>query len=327
MVALDEGRGELMNLGKKSLEEFKALTQQLLMHMSPGDLAAVLFPPAMGVDVLQGVLSEQPIEDDGFNPEFPDAALMSAVLDMAHWLAKNYFKTSIQNAEVLKTDTPVLLVGNHSGGLMPLDALFAFDEIRSRVSPDVITHPLAHDFAYIAPRIRNSATRLGILRAKPQNALDALEAGHNVLVYPGGDEDAFRTFAERNQVVLAGRKGFIRLALQAKVPIVPLVSVGLQESFIVLTKGRQIGQKLGLKKWFRTEIFPLAFSLPWGLTTAFAPFLPLPTAIDMRFLAPIHLSGAPDDDHGVDCAYKHVESVMQTAMDELTAHRVPFFGR
>lgn len=327
MVALDAGRGELMNLGKKSLDEFKALTQQLLRHMSLRDLATVLFPPAMGMDVLQGVFSDQPIEDSGYNPEFPDMELMTAVLDMAHWLAVNYFKTTVQNVDVIKPGSPVLLVGNHSGGLMPLDALFIFDEIRSKVSPEIVVHPLIHDFAYTAPRIRNAATRLGILRARPKNALDALNDGRNVLVYPGGDEDAFRTFSERNQVILAGRKGFVRLALQAGVPIVPIVSVGLQESFIVLTKGRQIGQKLGLKKWLRTEIFPVALSLPWGLTPAFSPFLPLPTAIDMRFLAPIHITGSPDDDHAVDCAYKHVESVMQAAMDELTANRVPFFGR
>ncbi len=315
-----------MNLGKKSLEEFGTLARRLLEHISIRDFATVLFPPALGIDVLKGVLSEDPVEDDGFDLRYPNQEVLTAVLNMAKWLSVNYFKTTIQNVSVLNPSTPVLLVGNHSGGLMPLDALFAFNEIRTKVSPEMIIHPLIHDFAYTAPRIRKLVTQLGILRASPQNALEALKAGRSVLVYPGGDEDAFRTFSERNQVILAGRKGFVRLALQAGVPIVPLVSVGLQESFIVLTKGRQIGQKLGIKKWLRTEIFPLSLSFPWGLTCGFAPFLPFPTAIDMRFLAPIHLTGSPDDEHSVDCAFEHVQSVMQAAMDELTANRVPFFG-
>jgi 1-acyl-sn-glycerol-3-phosphate acyltransferase len=316
-----------MNLGKKSLEELKHLMQQLLLHMTPRELATMLFPPAMGIDLLQGVLSRTTPEDAGFNPDYPETALLEAVLELARWLSTNYFKTTLSGVEVLSADAPVLLVGNHSGGLMPLDALFAINEIRDNVSKAAVVHPLVHDFAYIAPRIAKLAERMGILRASKENAIDALRAGRNVLVYPGGDEDAFRTFQQRNQIVLAGRKGFIRLAMRAGVPIVPLVSVGLHESFMVLTKGRKLGRKLGLKRWLRTEIFPVALSLPWGLAPAFSPFLPLPTSIDMRFLAPIHLEGSPTDDHLVSCTYDHIVSVMQSAMDEMVENRVPFFGR
>ena len=316
-----------MDLGKKSLEELKVLTQKLLDHMSVRDLATLLFPPAMGLDVLQGVLAETPLEDDGFDLDYPEAPLFDAALNMARWLATKYFKTTINNVEAVKPETPCLLVGNHSGGLMPLDALFAMNEIRDKVGEHQVVHPLVHDFAYIAPRIAVLAKRMGILRASPENAHAALRAGRHVLVYPGGDEDAFRTFAERNQIVLAGRKGFIRLAMEAGVPIVPLVSIGLQESFVVLTKGRSMGKKLGLRKWFRTDIFPLALSFPWGITSAFSPYLPLPTSIDMRFLSPVYVEGSPDDEHAVTCAYDHILSVMQAAMDEMAEDRVPFFGR
>ena len=315
-----------MNLGKKSLEEFRVLGAKLLEHMSWKDLAAVLFPPAMGIDVLSGLMSDTPVEDNGFDPEYPEAALLDAVLDVSKWLSVNYFTTSILGTEHVPKDGPVLLAGNHSAGLMPLDALFAMNELRES-GMETPVHPLVHDFAYTAPRVAGSARRLGILRAKRENALAALRAGRHVLVYPGGDEDAFRTFSERKQVILAGRKGFIRLAMTAKVPIVPLVSVGLQESFIVLTKGRSIGRKLGIKKWLRTEIFPISLSLPWGLGPAFTPFLPLPCSIDMRFLPPVHVEGSPDDDAAVGAAYDRILNAMQDAMDEINRDRVPFFGR
>jgi 1-acyl-sn-glycerol-3-phosphate acyltransferase len=210
---------------------------------------------------------------------------------------------------------------------MPIDALFAISELRRSVSPSFTVHPLVHDYAYKAPRIARSAKRLGILRAKKEAAKAALEAGRAVLVYPGGDEDAFRTFSERNRIVLAGRKGFIRLAMETKTPIVPLVSVGLHESFIVLSKGRRIGQTLGIKKWLRTDIFPISLSFPWGIGPAFAPFLPLPTSIDMKFLSPIYPTGSPDNEEVVEETYHLVKNAMQSAMDELVAHRVPFFGQ
>ena len=316
-----------MNFGKKSLEEFRELSKKLLERIPAADLAAVLFPPSMGIDLINGMLSEHPPEDEGFDPAYPEVETLNAVLAMARWLSENYFTVRIGNAASVPSRGPVLFVGNHSAGLMPLDALFAMNELRNRHPELPPVHALVHDFAYMAPRIARSAKRLGILRAGKQNAIDALSAGRPVLVYPGGDEDAFRTFKERNRIILAGRKGFIRLAMKANVPIVPLVSVGLQESFFVLSKGRNIAKKLGLKKMFRTEIFPLSLSFPWGLGPAFAPFLPLPCAVDMRFLEPISPDGSPEDDDAVTAIYERVLKAMQTAMDELCQDRVPFFGR
>ena len=168
---------------------------------------------------------------------------------------------------------------------------------------------------------------MGILRADPVNATAALAAGRHVLVYPGGDEDAFRTFADRNRVVLAGRKGFIKLAMQAGVPLVPLVSVGLHESFVVLSQGRGIAEKLGIKKLLRTDLFPVALSFPWGIVPAFAPFLPLPTSVEMRFETPFYLHGSPDNTDAVDAAYEQIESTMQSSLDELSQDRIPFIGR
>jgi 1-acyl-sn-glycerol-3-phosphate acyltransferase len=317
----------LLSLGRERMDELKQLVDRLMKHLSPADLLTLLFPPALGLDVLYGLLSDEPAEDGGFNPEYPEPELLEAVLNLAAWLSKNYFRTTIYDVENIPRDTPVLLVGNHNGGLMSLDSLFIINEIRRHRNDATVVHPLVHDFAYVAPRVAKSAQRMGILRAKPEHALAAFKAGRHVLVYPGGDEDAFRTFRERNRVILAGRKGFLRLAATGGVPIVPLVSVGLQESFMVLSKGRGIGQRLGLKKLLRTDLFPIALSLPWGIGPAFAPFLPLPTAIDIRFGKPIEIRCAPDDEAALLAAYEEVSTAMQAMMDELTEGRTPIIGR
>jgi 1-acyl-sn-glycerol-3-phosphate acyltransferase len=318
---------QLMSVGKERLDELKALGDRLFVHLSPADLLTVLFPPALGLDVLYGKLSNEPPQPGGFDPGYPEPELMRAALDVARWFSKHYFRVKVHGVENMPSDTPVLLVGNHSGGLMPLDALFAINEIRDHQGEETVVHPLVHDFAYIAPRVARSARRMGILRADPSSAADALAAGRHVLVYPGGDEDAFRTFADRNRVVLAGRKGFIKLAMASGVPIVPLVSVGLHESFIVLSQGRGIAEKLGLRRFLRTDIFPISLCFPWGIVPAFAPFLPLPTAIEMRFEAPVYVNGDPDNTVAVDAAFENVERTMQSTMDELSKDRIPFVGR
>lgn len=321
---------ELKKLGAKRLSELKGLADELFVHMSPKDLITLLFPPALGLNLLKGALSGVRFHDEKFtteNNDCPDPELMKVVLKMAKWWSAHYFSTKIHHVENISPNRPALLVGNHSAGLMPLDALFAINEIKSHIGEDERIYTLVHDFAYMAPRIAKVAKRVGVIRAHKDNALQALQSGGHVLVYPGGDKDAFRTFSERKKIVLANRKGFIRLALQANVPIVPLVSVGLHESFFVVSKGESLAKKLGLKKTLRTDVMPFSFSFPWGFVPAFFPFIPLPTSIEMEFCPPIDVQGDPNDNELVDSIYQQVETVMQTTMDKLYENRTPIFGR
>jgi 1-acyl-sn-glycerol-3-phosphate acyltransferase len=307
--------------------EFKQLGSELLEHIPARDLAAIFFPPALAYELLGGMMSPEHIEGGDFEPELPEPELARVVLDMARWFSTRYFKTNIEGVEHVPTEGPVLLVGNHSAGLMPMDALFAYDAIRQRQGDRRWVHPLLHDFAYNARSAARHARRLGIMRASHDNARAAFEDGRIVLVYPGGDRDAFRSFADRYRIVLAGRKGFVRLALEARVPVVPLVSVGLHESFIVLTRGDQLADRLGLKKLLRTDVLPIGLGLPWGLFPAFFPFLPAPTSIDMRFLEPIEIEGDAADAEAVEQGYSRIERAMQDAMDDLSRDRLPWLGR
>ncbi|MBW2277901.1 MAG: acyltransferase family protein [Deltaproteobacteria bacterium] len=309
------------------LTEFKELGTELLEHIPARDLAAILFPPALAYEVLGGLMSGARPEGGDFELDLPEKEVTRAAVNLARWFSRRYFKTKIEGAKRMPAKGPVLMVGNHSAGLMPMDALFAIDALQRIHGADRIVHPLVHDIAYAAPSVARHARRLGILRASHDNARAAFEAGRAVLVYPGGDQEAFRPFTERHQIVLAGRKGFVKLALQAGVPIVPLVSVGLHESFIVLSRGDRVAEKLGLKKLLRTDVMPIGLGLPWGLFPAFFPFLPAPTHVDMRFLDPIELDGDPEDDAALAEGYDRVESAMQEAMDDLSRDRVPWLGR
>ena len=102
--------------------------------------------------------------------------------------------------------------------------------------------------------------------------------GGVVLVFPGGDDDAYRsTFAE-NVIDFNGRKGYVRTAIAADVPIVPTVSIGGQETQLFLTRGAWLAKQLRLKR-LRTEILPIGFGLPFGLTSTIPANFPLPSKI------------------------------------------------
>jgi len=250
-----------------------------------------------------------------------DPALVNLFGDLFREIGQRYFRVRTLGVEHFPTTGPVLLVGNHSGGIVTIDSFLAAVAIADAHGVDRAPFALAHDFLFDDPVVGKYAARLGILRAGHDSARHALRAGHPVLVYPGSDWDAFRPYRDRNRVILAGRKGFLKLALREQVPIVPVVCAGSQEQFIVLTRGDRLARALGLHRLARVSVFPIVLSLPWGLTSGLLPYFPLPTQITIGFGEPIRWPDlgpeAADDEAALNRCYSLVEGRMQTLLDHL----------
>jgi 1-acyl-sn-glycerol-3-phosphate acyltransferase len=176
-----------------------------------------------------------------------DPQLVELFHDGFRILAKTYFRLRTEGVENVPATGPVLLVGNHSGALVPTEGFFTAFALHERFGSGRALYALVHDFVFEDPLLRGYALRLGMLRAGHESARHALDAGHCVLVYPGSDLDVFRPFRDRHKVVLAGRKGFLQLALRAQVPIVPVVTLGTHEQLIVLTRGDRLAKLLDRK--------------------------------------------------------------------------------
>ena len=158
-----------------------------------------------------------------------------------------------------------------------------------------------------------------------------LRRGRKVAVFPGGNLEAFRPYRRRYQVVFGGHRGFVRLALRHRVPIVPFVIVGGHESFCVLHDGRALARKLHLKRLIRSDTFPIFLGLPWGVGVGPIFHLHLPTKSQVRFLPAITLDGLgpehQDDRQVVDDIYQRVTGVMQQAMQDIgSRRRFPVIG-
>jgi 1-acyl-sn-glycerol-3-phosphate acyltransferase len=216
-----------------------------------------------------------------------------------------------------------LVVGTHNGGVMAPDMFSLMVGFWRHHGAARRAYGLAHDVVFRLPFFGRWIAKLGGVPAHPENARRLLERDVAVLVYPGGDRDAYKPFRDRHRVTFGGRRGFIRLAIRTGAPLVPVVSVGAHETFYVLTDGAGLAQRLGLKRRFRLDVLPIALSLPFGLTVgAITPFLPLPTRIRVRVLPPIDLALPPraaDSEDAVQAALDRVAGGMQAALDALVA--------
>jgi 1-acyl-sn-glycerol-3-phosphate acyltransferase len=211
-----------------------------------------------------------------------DAAGIAARAVRAAYLeaVRHYHRLDITIEEPVP-DTPCLIVANHGfGGIFDLNIYATLAALQAATTRPVsaLTHQMAWTFG-----VGGAVEQVGAIPANRQSALDALARGEHVLVFPGGDYDAAKPWCRRNEVVFHGRTGFAQLALDADVPIVPVVTAGAGESLLVLSAGTRLAHRLGLRRWLRVDTLPVSVSVPWGLNiglVAVMPYLPAPTKLN-----------------------------------------------
>ena len=263
------------------------------------------------------VTSRIPVADlDERDPDFIRERLPGLWL-----LSSLYFRGEVRGLGNIPDEGPVLMVGNHSGGNLTPDthvftlAFCAYFGVERRF------YQLAHNLVLSMPGL-GMLRKFGTVAASPENTHKALESGAALLVYPGGDYEVHRPSWERNRVDFNGRKGFVRQALRHDVPIVPVVSIGGQETALFLSRGETLSRMLMLDKLFRLKVLPISLALPWGLNVGdMLGHVPLPAKITVEVLPPIHLREEFGDDPDVDEIHDHVLRLMQDTLDALASER------
>jgi 1-acyl-sn-glycerol-3-phosphate acyltransferase len=259
----------------------------------------------------------------------PDERFIGAQQPVWNFILDHYFRMEVRGWHRLP-EPPCLVVGIHAGGILPIDAYaFGFSWFRE-FGFDRIPRGTAHDFLTNAPVIGDFLKKIGTIPASREGIAAALDQGEDVILYPGGDLDAMRPWRQRDEVVFGGRKGWIRMALEAQVPIVPVANVGGSDTLMVLGGGEKIAKTLRLDKLLRAKTFPIGLGFPLGLAPASIPQIPLPAKLRSEILEPIYLGGEEGqrfDDEYVERKEQDVVAALQAGVKRLAKRRsFPIFG-
>lgn len=247
-------------------------------------------------------------------------------------IIEKYFRAKYKGLENIP-DTPFIGVGNHLGVyFIPESYLWLgkYHSLKGKPPMTVLVHKAFHQ---LTSAFRFTENDFGILKANPKNALDSLEAGNALTVYPGGDRENTKPFSERHKIDFYDHTGYIKLALRSGCPILPIVGIGGGETVFVLSSGEQLVKRNQLARMFKIHTWPIYWSFPFGFKMGHFKLLqiPLPSQITISVLPPIpvdkYLPHDADNPQIVQQLNNKVVRLMQEEMNKLAKGRIPVIGK
>jgi len=259
------------------------------------------------------------VERSGEVDEFGmDEVVLQRSAPLFDLLFDRWWRVDVAGLEQVPDPGPSLLVANRSG-LLPYDGLMVSHalEREGRERPRF----LVADWLMTLPFVQPTLARLGGVRACRENADRLLRSGRSVVAFPEGVKGAAKVFRERYQLKRFGRGGVVRVALENRVPLVPIGIVGAEEAHPILFKWHTPARALGLPFIPVTPTFPALG--PLGA-------VPLPSKWIIRVGRPIPLdhleADAADDELLIARLTEELRAKIQGLVDVALSDRESVWG-
>jgi 1-acyl-sn-glycerol-3-phosphate acyltransferase len=278
-------------------------------------------PPAQLRDLRELVPAAEPdrrLDDWGRSQRVLDG--FEPLLDFYY---RHWFRVETEGVEHVPAEGGALIVSNHSGALPP-DAPMIMQAIRHEHPSPRPLHMLGEHWFKGYPGVGMLTNKLGLVAAHPANAQRLLhDEGRLLLVFPEGQKGSRKLYWQRYRLRRFGRGGFVRTAMRAGVPVVPVAVLGAEEAMPIFAHVPLLQRLTGL------IYFPVNHAFPqFGLAAA---LMYLPAKFKIRFMEPVDLSGyAPEDAEDLALVQElgeRVRSRIQLELDSMrTSRRSVWFG-
>jgi len=216
----------------------------------------------------------------GYDPEFTDY-----LLPVAGFFFNKYWRVEFNGVENIPVEGRALLVSNHSG-VLPLDGSMISYGVREHHAAHRLVRALVANWFPTLPFFSMILNKSGQVLAHPDNGKRLLAEDELVLVFPEGYKGVSKLFRDRYKLARFGRGGFVRMAMQAKAPIIPVSVVGAEETYPMLYNAKSFARMIGFPFFPITPTWPLLG--PLG-------FVPMPSKWTIDIGEPIDTSQYDSD--------------------------------
>src|SRR6185295_12489155 len=219
----------------------------------------------------------------------------------------------VEGVENVPSEGGALIVSNHSGALPP-DAPMIMQAIKNEHPAPRPVYMLGENWFRGYPGVGLLANKLGLVGAHPANAQRLLcDEGRLALVFPEGQKGSRKLYWQRYKLRRFGRGGFVRTAMRAGVPIVPIAVVGAEEAMPIFAHVPLLQRLTGLIYFPINHVFPHFGLLAAGMY--------MPAKFKIRFLDPVDFSqygpDAADDVAFVQQVADDIRARIQIALNEM----------
>ncbi len=272
---------------------------------SPSDLARLR-------ELLPAAEPDRALDDWGRSE-----TVVSLLEPMLNFYYRYWFRVETEGIENVPSEGGALLVSNHSGALPP-DAPMIMQAIRNEHSSPRPVYMLGEHWFKGYPGVSMLVNKMGLVPAHRANAQRLLnDEGRLAVVFPEGQKGTRKVYWQRYQLRRFGRGGFVRTAIRARVPIVPIALIGGEEAMPIFAHFRLLQKLTGL------IYFPLTPTFPhFGLA---APLMYMPAKFKIRFMEPIDMSEHPpetvDDPAAIQAISERIRARIQRELDGMLERR------
>ena len=262
---------------------------------------------------LQGIPTS--LNEYGFDPFGLDPSFYRELAPLSLFLYDVYNRVQTAGIENVP-DGRVVLVANHAGNTIPLDAAFVILAMILEADPPRIPRGMAESYLPNIPWWAELISRAGAVVGTPENCARLLAADEAILVFPEGTRGFIKPYSKAYELQRFGN-GFARLALEAGAPVVPVGIVGSEEQSPGLLDAKGLAQLIGAPAFPVTWGFPLLG--PLG-------FVPMPVKYRLHFGKPMRLEGHPgDEDEVIEEQVERVKDEIRNLIEDGLAQRSDWF--
>jgi 1-acyl-sn-glycerol-3-phosphate acyltransferase len=174
-------------------------------------------------------------KDDKNRLDLVNEKIINSIFDIFSPLEK-YHNYKLTGLSKIPHNTGFIIISNHS--FLPYDMMFfikAYYHKTGKLIRGVTDHTI-----FKIPILRTLFLQLGILDGTMENSIKILDNKFGLIIYPGGAKEAMKPSTEKYQLRWQGRYGFIKLAIDNNVPIIPIITKGNDDVFKVYFDGYTI---------------------------------------------------------------------------------------